>query len=83
MAMKLKMVNTNEVLSLFDNVLEQIDVVEDTLSSQVNQAFTTCEEAYSNHVQRIDQSLREIEAAAYEIPPQSEWRRREVLLRTV
>ncbi|MBN8252411.1 hypothetical protein LZP85_05690 [Priestia flexa] len=81
--MKLKMVNTNEVLSLFDNVLEQIDVVEDTLSSQVNQAFTTCEEAYSNHVQRIDQSLREIEAAAYEIPPQSEWRRREVLLRTV
>ncbi|MDT2047445.1 hypothetical protein CHN50_10550 [Priestia aryabhattai] len=81
--MKLKMVNTNEVLSLFDNVLEQIDVVEDTLSSQVNEAFTACEEAYSNHVQRIDQSLREIEAAAYEIPPQSEWRRREVLLRTV
>ncbi len=83
MAMKLKMVNTNEVLSLFDNVLEQIDVVEDTLSSQVNQAFTTCEEVYSNHVQRIDESLREIEAAAYEIPTQSEWRRREVLLRTV
>ncbi|MEC0667573.1 hypothetical protein P8864_17095 [Priestia flexa] len=81
--MKLKMVNTNEVLSLFDNVLEQIDVVEDTLSSQVNQAFTTYEEVYSNHVQRIDESLREIEAAAYEIPPQSEWRRREVLLRTV
>ncbi|MBY6087697.1 hypothetical protein [Priestia flexa] len=81
--MKLKMVNTNEVLSLFDNVLEQIDVVEDTLSSQVNQAFTTCEEVYNNHVQRIDESLREIEAAAYEIPPQSEWRRREVLLRTV
>ncbi|TYR79947.1 hypothetical protein FZC66_12455 [Priestia megaterium] len=84
--MKLKMVETSEMVTLLDSLLEQLDVAEETMSKTINQTFASCEEVYMEQVHRIRQSLQEIETAAYEVTPaplRSEWTRREIFLRTV
>lgn len=86
MAMKQSMVKTSEMMTLLDSLLEQVDLVDKTMSTSINEAFTHCEETYMEQVHRIDQSLQEIEVAVYEsMSSETEWNRsrREMVLHTV
>ena len=86
MAMKQSMVKTSEMMTLLDSLLEQVDLMDKTMSTSINEAFTHCEETYMEQVHRIDQSLQEIEVAVYEsMPSETEWSRsrREMVLHTV
>ncbi|WP_110112354.1 hypothetical protein [Bacillus sp. CGMCC 1.16541] len=86
--MKQNLVATQDVLSLLDDVLSQLEITEKEMSVKINESVTKQEKSFFDHAKQINQSLGDLEKATKDTQychSQLGWResKREVILRTV